>query len=185
MVLFFFLNFELFFLYYSKQKLFSWLTRMYCIRMCTARMLTVSQHALLGGVPAQWGCTCQGSVPAQGGVPTQGIPTQVLPPLNGMTDRCKDITLPQTSFAGGKNPNPPGPLSKPQTLNETGSRAMISVVSTLSLIIISSLTSPVGAGCPCDWFGGDPQSDYNIISHFTRRCRMPLRSVWWEPSVWL
>ena len=25
------------------------------------------------------------------------------PPVNRMTDRCKNITLPQTSFAGGKN----------------------------------------------------------------------------------
>ena len=25
------------------------------------------------------------------------------PPVNRITDRCKDITLPQTSFAGGKN----------------------------------------------------------------------------------
>ena len=25
------------------------------------------------------------------------------PPVNRMTDRCKIITLPQTSFAGGKN----------------------------------------------------------------------------------
>ena len=26
-----------------------------------------------------------------------------LPPVNRMTNRCKNITLPQTSFAGGKN----------------------------------------------------------------------------------
>ena len=28
------------------------------------------------------------------------------PPVNRMTDRCKNITLPQTSFAGGKNQRP-------------------------------------------------------------------------------
>ena len=29
---------------------------------------------------------------------------QAHPPVNRMTNRCKNITLPQTSFAGGKNP---------------------------------------------------------------------------------
>ena len=48
-------------------------TRMHSNRMRTARLLTVSQHALLGrGVPA-WGCTCRGGVPAGGGVPFQGV----------------------------------------------------------------------------------------------------------------
>ena len=111
--------------------------------MRTVRLLTVSQHALMGGIPAQggvptWGCTCpggctclgvylpggvsaqggvylpKGGVPAQG-VPAQGgwgctcpwgVPAQVLPPVNRMTDRCKNITLPQTSFAGGKKSFP-------------------------------------------------------------------------------
>ena len=30
-------------------------------------------------------------------------PEQAAPPVNRMTNRCKNITLPQTSFAGGKN----------------------------------------------------------------------------------
>ena len=38
---------------------------MHSSRMRTALLLTVSQHALPGGVPAQ-GVTCQGGVPAQG-----------------------------------------------------------------------------------------------------------------------
>ena len=60
-------------------------TRMHSSRMRTARLLTVSQHALPWGVPAR------------------GVPAQVLhPPVNRMIDRCKNITLPQTSFAGGK-----------------------------------------------------------------------------------
>ena len=87
--------------------------------MCTARLLTVSQHALSGDVLAQ-GCTCLRGVPAQGGVPArgctcqgstcqgvyllgvpaQGVPAQVLPPCE-QNDRWKNITLPQTSFAGG------------------------------------------------------------------------------------
>ena len=64
-----------------------------------------------GGVPAgrvylPGGCTCWGvdlleGWPA-GGVPAWGVPAQVLPPVNRMTDRCKNITLPQTSFAGVK-----------------------------------------------------------------------------------
>ena len=91
--------------------------------MRTARLLTISQDALpegciclgpvylLGGVPAGQvylprGCTCWGvelleGWPA-GGVTAWGVPAQVLPPVNRMTDRCKNITLPQTSFAGGK-----------------------------------------------------------------------------------
>ena len=51
-------------------------TRMHSSRMRTARLLTVSQHALLGvylpgGVPAQGGGTCLGGVPAWA-VPAQG-----------------------------------------------------------------------------------------------------------------
>ena len=46
-------------------------TRMHSSRMRTARLLTVSQHALPGGIPAR-GCTYLGCVPSQGGVPAQG-----------------------------------------------------------------------------------------------------------------
>ena len=34
--------------------------------------------------------------------PGPGIPRTRHPPVDRMTDRCKHITLPQTSFAGGK-----------------------------------------------------------------------------------
>ena len=57
-------------------------TRMHSSRMRTGRLLTVSQHALPGGVPAG------GYLPRY-------------PPVNRITDTCKNITLPQTSFAGG------------------------------------------------------------------------------------
>ena len=73
-----------------------------------------------------------------------------------------------------KNPNPSGPLSKPQTPNGTGSRAMIIVVGTLSLIIISSLTSPVGARSPSDRCGRHPQSRGGVapeILRFSRQTR--------------
>ena len=83
---------------------------------------------LQGGVPEQGGLTCQGGylprgvnlpggylprgvnlpggVPAQGGLPARGGTCQgtpPIPPVNRMTDRSKNITLPQTSFAGGNN----------------------------------------------------------------------------------
>ena len=63
-------------------------TRMHSSRMCTACLLTISQHALVrgiclgvylpGGVPAQGGvsaqgCTCPGAVPAQGVYLHQGV----------------------------------------------------------------------------------------------------------------
>ena len=38
----------------------------------------------------------------EGGVISQHALRQT-PPVNRMTNRCKNITLPQTSFAGGKN----------------------------------------------------------------------------------
>ena len=43
----------------------------------------------LGGVPGPGGCTWSGRVPGPGGVPGQ------LPPINRITDACKNITLPQ------------------------------------------------------------------------------------------
>ena len=55
--------------------------------MRAARLLTVSQHALRGG----------GGVPTQGGLPGE-VSAQgcvVDPPVDRMTDRCKNITLPQ------------------------------------------------------------------------------------------
>ena len=39
-----------------------------------------------------------------------GVPAQVLPPVNRMRDRYKNITLPQTSFAGSKNGHRQPPL---------------------------------------------------------------------------
>ena len=58
-------------------------------------------YLFLGGVPGPGGCTCLGGVPVPGrGVPGPGgipgpggVPAQVLPPVNRMTDRCKNIGL--------------------------------------------------------------------------------------------
>ena len=62
-----------------------------------------------GGVPAWrggacWGGGCLlGGMPAGGGVCWGGVPGQVPPPVNRMTDRCKNITLAKTSFRPVKN----------------------------------------------------------------------------------
>ena len=66
---------------------------MHSSRMRTARLLTVSQHALPGvpaggcalpGVYLPRGCTCPGGVPAQGGVPARGgVPAQGDVPAHG------------------------------------------------------------------------------------------------------
>ena len=65
-----------------------------------------------GGVPGLgrctrshggWGCTWSGGCTwSQGGLPgPRGV--SGTPPVNRMTNRCKNITLPQTSFVGGNN----------------------------------------------------------------------------------
>ena len=54
----------------------------------------------LGGVSAR-GCTCPGVYLPGGGYLPRGYLPRYSPPVDRMTDRCKNITLPQTSFAGG------------------------------------------------------------------------------------
>ena len=57
-----------------------------------------------GGVCLVPGSTWSGGVPGPGGCTWfGGVPAQVLPPVNRMTDSCKYITLPQTSFVGGND----------------------------------------------------------------------------------
>ena len=90
------------------------LTRLHSSRMHTARLLTVSpsMHCAGGEVPdpgGAWsggvcseGCLVQGgSAPGGGGWWYPSMPEADTPPVNRMTDRCKNITLPQTLFAGG------------------------------------------------------------------------------------
>ena len=67
-------------------------TRMHSSRMRTSRSLPY------GGVSVGGGYLSGGLCPGGGGL-RQGNP---LPP-RGQTDTCKNITLPQTSFASGKN----------------------------------------------------------------------------------
>ena len=93
-------------------------TSMHSSRMRTACLLTVS-HSILG--VSAWGrcvqrvcvrgdvcpgvCVCPGWG-RQGWVCIPACNGADLPPLNRTTDRCKNITLPQTSFVGGKNGHP-------------------------------------------------------------------------------
>ena len=102
---------------------------MHSSRMSIARLLTVS-HSIRGRclprgdvcLAGRWSvCPEGGGVSAQGGLSTRGggvrlgwcLPgggvsqhamgqTPATPPVNGITERCKHITLPQTSFADGK-----------------------------------------------------------------------------------
>ena len=80
--------------------------------MRTARLLPVfpTMHCSWGGGYLPRGFTCldvylPGGVPAQGGVPTRGCNCPGTPPLwtEFLTQATENITLPQTSFAGGKN----------------------------------------------------------------------------------
>ena len=113
-------------------------TRMYSSRPRTARLSTISLHELPGGVPAKEGCTCQGGAPAQWGVPAQGgyLP-RYSPPVNKMTDRCKNITLPQTSFArGNKNVKSKGDVAC--TIAAEHSEAYLACANLSLSIIITS-----------------------------------------------
>ena len=91
------------------------ITRLHSSRMRTARALTISPSTLCAGVmpglgvpglgggcmvPGPWGCMVLGGCLVLGGC---GIPacTEADPSVNRMTNKCKNMTLPQTSFAGG------------------------------------------------------------------------------------
>ena len=104
---------------------------MHSSRMHTTRAFTVCQSLLLGGdVPGPRGCAGPRGVPGprgctwsrgvylvlgvegvhglrkctwSGGDLVPGVPGQVLPSVDRMTPVYENITLPQTSFAGGNN----------------------------------------------------------------------------------
>ena len=69
---------------------------MHSSRMRAARFLNVVSAGVGGGCSASRG---EGSATRE-----KGWVGQTPSPVNRMTDRCKNITLPQTSFAGGKYP---------------------------------------------------------------------------------
>ena len=87
------------------------------------------QGGLLGGVSLAggllgMGVSLAGGSPWQGGLPGRGVSLaggvsqhalRQIPPLNRMTDACENITLPQTSFAGGKNAFKPAYKEKTYT----------------------------------------------------------------------
>ena len=79
--------------------LFHTMTRLHSSRMRTARSLTVSPSMHCTGGFCSWG-----GVSAPGGVVSQHALRQT-PPLwtEFLTHTSENITLPQTSFAGGKN----------------------------------------------------------------------------------
>ena len=68
---------------------------MHTSRMCTTRLLTISQHALCRRGVCIPACTGQGAV-CVGGV-------WQTPPMNRMTDRSKNITWPQLCYGAVKS----------------------------------------------------------------------------------
>ena len=76
-------------------------TSMHSSRMRTTRLLTVLGGLHPGGSTQPGGVCIQGCLPNLGGVYIQGGWAYPLPPVNRMTHSCKNITLPQTSLAGG------------------------------------------------------------------------------------
>ena len=62
------------------------------------------KRAWQGGVCAWQGgvCAWQGVCVAGGAGIHTPLPRRAPPPVERMTDTCRNITLPQTSFAGGK-----------------------------------------------------------------------------------
>ena len=87
-------------------------TRLHSSRMRTARLLPVSPSMHCGGGSAPgwvcllWGVCSWGCVPASGHGGCIPACNGADPPVNRMTDRCKNTTLPQTSFAGGNEAIP-------------------------------------------------------------------------------
>ena len=102
-------------------------TRMHSSRIRTARLLTVTQHALLGvylpggctclggtfqGIPAQGVCTCPGGVPAWGGLPAWGVPSRGYLPRGDVPARGVYLPrgyLPRLPPPSEQNPGYPPP----------------------------------------------------------------------------
>ena len=84
-------------------------TRMHSSGMRTSHSLTVCQGGLLLGVSAPGGCLLPKGVSAPGGVSAAvGVVVsehalRQTPPVNRMTNRCKNITLAATKFVAASN----------------------------------------------------------------------------------
>ena len=84
---------------------FDFLTRLHSSVMRTARLLTVSQHALQGGCTCQ-GVYCPGGVPARGYTCSGGVYPSMHWGRHPPRGQTPVKTLPsQTLFAGGHKPN--------------------------------------------------------------------------------
>ena len=73
-------------------------------RMHTTSLLTISHSIQWGGLPNPLDADPP-PLPLDADPPLLHLmqtPLNADPPVNRMTHRCKNITLPQTSFAGGK-----------------------------------------------------------------------------------
>ena len=88
------------------------ITSMHSSSMRTAHLFTVAssiweEECLPKGGVCPRGFLPRGCLPRVVSLPGECIPAcnggDSPPPVNRMTDRCKNITLPQTSFAGGNN----------------------------------------------------------------------------------
>ena len=78
---------------------------MHSSRMHTARSLLYRGREVSvqgGGLCSGGLCLSRGLCPG-GLCPWGSLSGRPIPPVNRMTHRCKNIALPQTSFAGGKN----------------------------------------------------------------------------------
>ena len=83
---------------------------MHSSRMHTARLLTVSHSAQEDLPNPPWMQNPLGGRPSPRCIPPGGRPPWRQTPVKGKTDRCKNITLPQTLLAGGKNNSDRFPL---------------------------------------------------------------------------
>ena len=139
---------------------------MHSRKMRTARLLTVSQHALFAGAggvnlwPGEYLPTGVYLPGGGGGVYLPGggryLPRySPPPPVNRMTDRCKNITLPQTSFAGGNYTNTkilPILCSYPDSWYEdiTSNAKFYSLAATISSKIIGIIVSEIKPRTRCN-----------------------------------
>ena len=96
-------------------------------------------HVCLEGMHSR-GCACPG------GVYARGMCAMHAPPMNRRTDTCENITLPQTSFAGGNKSViwmsaniKKGVVIKPKSLSDYVVTRTIFVLASITIFILKSL----------------------------------------------